>query len=152
MLTRGQKRTHSEGIDDENTAQDIDRNYLEENNVRTTEAKRSKISVPRILDGKFFLILKNVDGKIEAMCTQCKESRKGQLTSSRNFKNHYRNKHASIVSVLEDYLKNQSIEHTFARQSSLTEFTTSMNSDKVSAVNPDQTSCIYLLIPSEIIY
>lgn len=127
MNTRGRKRAHHElGLDDDD--ENIDRNNLEENSVG---AKRSK-TIPRILDGTFFSIVSNNEGKIEAECTQCKEIRKGILSTTGNFKSHYRNKHSSMVSALESYLNGQTIDQKSGRQTTLTEFKSAMNPQKVS--------------------
>lgn len=86
MLTRNGKRTHDDTIES-----NVESNI--ESNADESDAKKSKASIPRILDGKFFAVVKNENGKIEAVCQHCNETKKGHLTSTGNFKNHFRYKH-----------------------------------------------------------
>lgn len=115
----------------ENSSESID--VLDENDQQ--EGKKSKTAtIPRILDGKYFTIVSNVDSKIEAKCTQCHKKIKGQISSTGNFKLHYRTVHNSTLSTLENYLKNKGDEvgeKNTGRQSSMAQFASNLNPDKV---------------------
>lgn len=73
--------------------------------------KRIKSSVPLILDGRFFEIVSNDDGKIRAKCTECSEMKKGHMSSSANFKSHYRLVHPNTFPKSNDYLEKKTNEH-----------------------------------------
>lgn len=72
-------------------------------------AKKVK-KVPKILDGTFYTIESNNDGKIIAKCVECGEIKKGEIGSSGNFKSHYKT-HKSQFNRLEEYLK-PSVDNT----------------------------------------
>lgn len=61
-------------------------------------------SIPRLLDGRYYTIVTDLDGKIEAKCITCDELRKGNIKSTGNFLNHYRTKHLSLVVEIEKYI------------------------------------------------
>lgn len=65
---------------------------------------RSK-SIPRMLDGKYFFITKRENNKVVAVCTQCGKSRRGDITSTGNFNDHYKNCHPSLLKEVELYKK-----------------------------------------------
>lgn len=62
--------------------------------------------IPRILDGRYFLIQSNIDGKVSAKCQTCGEIRKGNISSTGNFKSHYKT-HLPELKELEEYLKQE---------------------------------------------
>lgn len=43
--------------------------------------------------------------KIDARCMECSEVKKGFITSTGNFKTHYKSKHPGRFKALEEYLK-----------------------------------------------
>lgn len=57
------------------------------------------------MDGTFFTIQENDDGKITARCTECDELKKGNIFSTGNYINHYKTKHSARVKSMEEYLK-----------------------------------------------
>lgn len=133
------KRSHSSSadvitiIDNDITSSAEIINIIDADNRQS--AKKAKLSLPRILDGKFFSVDLHIEGKIEARCTECNEVKKGHITSTGNFKNHYRIKHTSHMSSLETYLKGKSDEavdtQSKPRQPTMTEFASNVNPDKV---------------------
>lgn len=68
--------------------------------------KRSK-SIPRVLDGTFFEIIKQDDDKVEAKCRECSEIKKGCIKSTGNFLNHYKARHAQEYVDLEMHTKHK---------------------------------------------
>lgn len=70
--------------------------------------KRPKKKIPKILDGTFYTLDAEIglDGKISAKCNECKEIRKGNISSTGNFKSHYK-KHPERLAKLEEYLKQE---------------------------------------------
>lgn len=66
-------------------------------------AKKQK-KIPKILDGVYYVIESCDNEKISAKCQQCGDIRKGSLTSTGNFKSHYK-KHPKELKQLEEYLK-----------------------------------------------
>lgn len=57
------------------------------------------------MDGTYFTVQGIIDGKIEAICNQCKEIKRGLISSTGNFIAHYKSKHKSLVPIMEKYLK-----------------------------------------------
>lgn len=98
-----------------------------------TTAKKQKFCVPKIFYGKYFSIISNDEGKIEARCIECREVKKGHVTSTGNFKNHYRSRHMTLVSEMESYLKSKGDETTGSqtRQPTLAEFSSIVNPQQV---------------------
>lgn len=75
-------------------------------------AKKPK-KLPKILDGKFYIILSETDGDIQAKCAICGEVRKGQAgKGTGNFHNHYKTKHNSKLKELKAYSKNDDYTET----------------------------------------
>lgn len=73
-------------------------------------AKRIAVSIPRLLDGKYFSITKREKFKVDAMCTICGRPRKGDIRSTGNFMDHFKNAHAHLVKEVEDYRRKNSVE------------------------------------------
>lgn len=57
------------------------------------------------MDGTFFSIEQNNNGKIVAKCTECGQNKKGNIFSTGNFINHYKSTHENRVQAMEEYLK-----------------------------------------------
>lgn len=110
MLTRSHKRINDYFTNDgENQPNNNDKNTEDDDNLQPS-AKRRKTRIPLILDGKYFSIESNIDGNIIARCTECNEQKKGSLTSTGNFKSHFRMKHLEILPTVEAYLKSKGAE------------------------------------------
>lgn len=107
METRSGKRLLDDEIIDISN-ENIENNADIENNENRA-AKRYKTTVPRILDGKFFVIESNVNEKILARCIRpdCRKQIKGMLSSTGNFKSHYRVKHPLEMKSLDEYLRSK---------------------------------------------
>lgn len=60
---------------------------------------------PKILDGTYFIVIKNDEGKIHAKCTNCDEVKKGNIESTGNYKTHYKLMHDNLINEVEAYLK-----------------------------------------------
>lgn len=106
---------------------------LESEDTNTPASKRVKKSIPRILDGKFFVIEKNHDEKIDARCIECRKVIKGSLTSTGNFKKHYKKVHPALNSKLEEHLisKEDHLNISLKTQT-LRQFTTTIKPEKVT--------------------
>lgn len=61
------------------------------------------ISIPKLLDGKYFQIARRDGIQISAICTQSGKTRSGQTKSTGNFMDHYRREHPSLVGAVEAY-------------------------------------------------
>lgn len=94
-------------------------------------AKRTRFTIPRILDGKFYVIMKNTNGKIEAECVRCGQMKRGDIKSTGNFLSHYRNSHSDQMLDLENYRKGQSNENSKRVQMKLTTFHKTVTKEKV---------------------
>lgn len=119
MTTRAQKRIrdyllNEEGDIEINTNGNICMKHCFQYNfnfgIFTEEQARKKLrsdSVPKLLDGKYFTIIKREDTKIEAQCNldACKKVRKGDIKSTGNFMGHIRKEHPQIVAEVEAYRK-----------------------------------------------
>lgn len=69
-------------------------------------AKKTKPdNVPRLLDGKYFTIIKQDGTRVEAECTICKKVRKGDVRSTGNFMEHLRKSHSEIVHEVAEHRK-----------------------------------------------
>lgn len=88
------------------------------------QTKRQKRPLPRILDGMFFRVDSYVgiktDEKVEAVCTECGEVKKGNTNSTGNFKTHYSKMHSAKSKELEQYLKGNDLKSKL-RQPEITE-------------------------------
>lgn len=110
--TRQTKRIHEYLIRDESIVNTIDEIQSEENtnddtNSETTApAKRRRTEKPpRILDGKYFEIVKLEGTKVEALCTLCKKPRRGDIDSTGNFMKHIKQSHPELIDDVEAYRK-----------------------------------------------
>lgn len=66
---------------------------------------KKKKKIPRILDGTFYVVEQHQEnGQIKAKCQECGDIRKGNITSTGNFKTHYKT-HPEKLKDLEEYLK-----------------------------------------------
>lgn len=72
------------------------------------DAKRPK--KPKVLDGTFFSIEKRDGDAVEATCSECQETKKGNVNSTGNFISHYKSKHAGRLNELKNYLKKSTSE------------------------------------------
>lgn len=71
-----------------------------------TIAKKARYdNIPRLLDGKYFEIVKRDDIKVEAVCKSCGKIRKGNLTSTGNFMEHIKKSHPELVVKAELHKK-----------------------------------------------
>lgn len=66
---------------------------------------KKKKNNPKILDGTFYSIVSNKDDKVEAKCSDCSKIVKGSVTSTGNFKSHYK-MHPDSLKRLEQHLQN----------------------------------------------
>lgn len=66
--------------------------------------KKKTKKVPKVLDGTYYTIESNIDGKIDAKCTECGKILKGDLGSTGNYKSHYLRLHKAAFKQLEEYL------------------------------------------------
>lgn len=105
---------------------------LEQEHEKEKEPEQKKRkSLPKILDGTFYSTKENdkqnEDGKIDAICTECNEPKKGHIASTGNFKMHYKMKHPSRFKDLENYLQKSAMNNNKSpfRQPVLNEFTNS---------------------------
>lgn len=100
-------------IDQENEIQNIDEQ----------QAKKSKENIPRLLDGKYFTIVKSEGTRIEAACNLCGKLRKGDQRSTGNFFDHFKTSHPSLVKEVDEYRnkKKQIVQTTPMIQTTLRE-------------------------------
>lgn len=91
--------------------------------------------MPKIFDGTFYSIEKRINEKIDARCLECSDVRKGSITSTGNFKNHYKTMHCGRFEALEEYLKSSNTQNvtTKVRQPTMPQiFTPTVSPEKVS--------------------
>lgn len=69
------------------------------------KSKKAKDCVPKLLDGKYFKIVKSNNTRVEAECTTCNKIRKGDLKSTGNFMQHIRKSHFEIANEADLYRK-----------------------------------------------
>lgn len=82
--------------------------------------KKTK-NLPTILDWTFFYIESEEDSKIEAVCNECDEKKKGSTSSTGNFLAHYKKKHPTKLAELKEYLKSGNVKANNSRQMVLEE-------------------------------
>lgn len=85
------------------------------------------------MDGAYYVLETNIDGKISAKCQECGEIRKGSISSTGNFKNHYK-KHPSRFKALEEYLKQEDTivnDNDNARQLKIADILLPVSQEKV---------------------
>lgn len=90
-----------------------------------------------MFDGKYFIVESqdNNTGSIEARCTACNETKKGNISSTGNFLSHYQKKHPSEISELKQYLKNRKLLTNNLKQPILQEVLQSVTDVKVCDSN-----------------
>lgn len=70
-------------------------------------AKRPRIEIPKLLDGKYFTITKQDGFRVEATCSRCQTIRKGDINSTGNFMTHIRRKHPDLIEAVNLYKKSK---------------------------------------------
>lgn len=111
--TRQAKRIHEYLIRDETVINTIDEadqantdaNYTNSEESPTPAKRRRTEKPPRILDGKYFEIIKLEEGKVEAICTDCKKVSRGDIDSTGNFMKHIKRHHPTLIAEVEAYKK-----------------------------------------------
>lgn len=78
-------------------------NLAQNNDVQP--AKRNKVNFPKLLDGKYFDVVKSDGTRVDAVCSTCGKNTKGDAKSTGNFMEHYRKHHPSMVKEVEEYRK-----------------------------------------------
>lgn len=69
-------------------------------------AKRRRTEKPpRLLDGKFYVIIKQVGQKVDANCSACGKTRRGNIDSTGNFMKHIKQDHPELVDAANSYRK-----------------------------------------------
>lgn len=113
METRGRKRQHEAGSNDDTVEvivheESLDVNLNSVNDETQNPTKRRKMtSDPRILDNKYFVIVKREGENVVVRCTECNELKKGSITSTGNFLKHYRTRHGAMMPKVEEHLKSK---------------------------------------------
>lgn len=90
------------------------------------------------MDGTFYTLDCDIgsDGKISAKCNECKEIRKGNISSTGNFKSHYK-KHPELLLKLEEYLKQDDsclmdvVDENKSKQMRIADMLTPVSEEKV---------------------
>lgn len=77
------------------------------------------VNVPRILDGKYYVVTKRDNFKITAVCTNCDAQRKGDTRSTGNFMEHYKTHHPSMVQEVNTHRKRKDCTTKKLRQTTL---------------------------------
>lgn len=96
--------------------------HNEELETRSAEpAKKKPKQIPKIFDGKYYTIRNESGDNIEAICTVCKEVRKGNYFSTGNFFCHYKIKHSSMVDDMKLHTKSEIVKKKLSNQPSLHE-------------------------------
>ncbi|XP_046749836.1 uncharacterized protein LOC124413353 [Diprion similis] len=93
-------------LDPDDPETSVTENRDVDKNEHSTRSSRTTRTIPIVLDGKFFKIIKQKDENVQAECTQCKRTIKGRFGATTNFLNHLKVKGHSI----EEYLKYKSTQ------------------------------------------
>lgn len=113
--TRGRKRLR-ELINDKD-------DFVESPSSEQKKKKARTLTAPRILDGKYFLILTSdwslEKPEITAQCQTCNKTRKGSIRSTGNFIDHYKSCHPSMMHAIENYRKGIDNEPVLFKQTTL---------------------------------
>lgn len=88
--------------------------------------------MPRILDGQFFKVISNEEGKIQAKCNECNQIKKGNIQSTGNFISHYRSKHSASVRQLESYLAEKVVQTKNVEQPEISSMVKPVTQDEVN--------------------
>lgn len=100
MLTRNGKRTLDEYFNDT----DSPTHSSPPPDSEQPPAKKTK-KYPKFFDGKYFSIQSDINGNVEAICSECQEIKRGNFLSTGNFFSHYKLKHNSKLQELKEYTK-----------------------------------------------
>ena len=110
-LIRDESQTSTEILNDEReTETETETQSVEDEEINSNEntpmAKRRRSEKPpRLLDGKYFEISSLEDTKVVAICTICRESRKGHIDSTGNFMKHIKRSHSELEQEVKEHLK-----------------------------------------------
>lgn len=105
---------------------------LESDVATDTQATKKPKIIPKIFNGKFYVIENETNGSIKARCTECNSIIKGQLTSTGNFIKHYHIRHPTKLDELKNNKKTVSdmSKHT-SHQPTLIDIAKVVKSDEV---------------------
>lgn len=78
------------------------------------------------------------------MCTKCGENKKGDISSTGNFKRHYKTKHLSSFKELEDYTK--ATKHTSGSSTKSDGNRQTKMTEVIQNISPDSVLSIAILI------
>lgn len=128
-------------IYDGNFLLDLD---LTDTATSTHQTTKKPKKIPKIFDGKFFVIESNQDDNIKARCTQCNEVKSGQISSTGNFIKHYQSKHPLKLNELRDSNKKPNLleKGTTSHQPTLNEMARVLKSDEVNELEIEYVDII----------
>lgn len=99
---------------------------------------KKPMKFPKILDGIFYTVVSNNDGNIEAKCEECGQIKKGNVSSTGNFKSHYK-KYKEKFDELEKYLKaTDNITEITIKQPSIRDMLPAIPQEKVFKLNKSE--------------
>lgn len=86
------------------TEQNVSEDTTHSNEVVDVPPAKKQKKIPKILDGVYYVIESIDNEKVAAKCQECDTIIKGSITSTGNFKSHYK-KHTKEKKKLDEYLK-----------------------------------------------
>lgn len=95
---------------DLNERQDSNEPPAKTRNVELNEPINYNKAIPRLLNGKYFVIARRDKFKVIATCTICGKNRKGDIRSTGNFMDHYKTSHPTIIEEVEKHRKEKDDE------------------------------------------
>lgn len=69
---------------------------------------KKKRTIPKILDGTYYEIVKEDEDNVDVKCCECGEIKKGNIKTTGNFLTHYQKKHPASVGNLREHLEKKS--------------------------------------------
>lgn len=101
--------------------------------VNAPPIKKAKKVYPKILDGTFYKVISDSNGKLSVECTTCNMTVNGTVTSTGNFHSHYQRKHKDEVQKLKDHAKASEVayKHQNSRQPTINDSMHTLTAEKV---------------------
>lgn len=101
-------------------------------NIAPEPVKKKTKLIPKIFNGKFYVVQNESNGNIKAKCTVCGDVRKGNISSTGNFISHYKTKHSSKLNELKEYLKSENgIVNSKSHQPTLVDIVQTITPDMI---------------------
>lgn len=95
--------------------------FVDENIDDAQPSKKSRLILPKLLDGKYFVVLTenwSSQKNIDAQCQICGKKRRGTVRSTGNYMDHIISCHPTLIETVDQYRKQKNIVDDAAKPKS----------------------------------